>query len=330
MDLLATTPTSTLLNYSRIHVELSSKCTLKCPRCPRTELHPDNLNKDITLEEFRRAFTPGLLSQVNDLTFCGNVGDPIYNRDFLEIVEYIKTHSHCRLVIVTNGSYKHTSWWEELGSMLTRYDQVTFSIDGWDQASNEQYRVNSDFDSIIDGARSLRKSSRVHMNWSAIYFKFNEKNFAWIKDLAKDVGFDTFEAVRSSKFNGRYEVNGVDNLKPVDFYVTTGQYQVHTETINPEFKMPIIMNLYRNVHPWARCVNWQKEMFINIDGLVFPCPWFASGYQENDFVEKYQDQINIKTRSLIEILEDPLWEELLTRFEIAPLDICKIKCYAQQ
>ena len=79
-----------LFNYQSIHVELSSKCTLKCPRCPRTELKPEQLNREITLDEFQRAFSSDLLREIQEITFCGDVGDPIYARDFLPIIELSK------------------------------------------------------------------------------------------------------------------------------------------------------------------------------------------------------------------------------------------------
>ena len=325
MDSQVTTPTSALLSTKRIHIELSSKCTLKCPRCPRTELNPDNLNREISLAEFQRAFTPDTLAEIQEITFCGDVGDPIYARDFLPIVEYIKqARFNVSLVIVTNGSYKSTAWWQELGMYLRINDKITFSVDGWDQASNEQYRVNSDFDSIVAGACALRRVTKAQMNWSAIYFKFNESKMPWIQDLARDLGFDTFEAVLSTKFDNQYLVDGVDSLKPVGGYVATGKYEVLQEKLNSN--VPVVLYDKRQRHNWARCANWEVPMFINVDGYVFPCPWFNSGYLENDFFEKHQEQLSIKHRTLKEIVEDPLWDEMYTRFEIAPLDICKLKC----
>jgi MoaA/NifB/PqqE/SkfB family radical SAM enzyme len=325
MDIQVTTPTSRLLSHRRIHIELSSKCTLKCPRCPRTELHPDSLNKEITLLEFQRAFTPDLLKEIQEITFCGDIGDPIYARDFLPIVEYIKrSRFNVSLVIVTNGSYKPESWWQELGMYLRPNDKVTFSVDGWDQASNEQYRVNSDFDSIVAGARALRRVTKAQMNWSAIYFRFNEDKMPWIQDLARELGFDTFEAVLSTKFDNQYLVNGVDPLKPLGGWVATGKYEVMQEKLKSG--ITVIFYETRQRHSWARCANWDIPMFVNVDGYVFPCPWFNSGYLENDFFEKHREQLSIKHRTLKEIIDDPLWDEMYTRFEIAPLDICKLKC----
>lgn len=325
MGLQLTTPISTLFSTEEIHIELSSKCTLKCPRCPRTELKPEQLNREISLNEFMSAFSPETLSSIGRVVFCGDVGDPIYAKDFLEIVKYIKDSSNTSISIVTNASYKDEDWWTRLGSLLDRHDRITFSVDGWDQKSNEKYRVNCDFESIVNGARAFRKASQCRMNWSAIYFSFNENDFYWIEELARDLGFDTFESVRSSKFDGRYLVNGIDLLKPKqEHFSNSTAYKKQKKYLTPAV---VDITLRKtNAHPWAKCLRWSKELFISVDGLVFPCPWFNSGYQNNDFVQKYKDKLNIKTRPLTDILNDPLWDEFLTRIELMPLDVCRIKC----
>ena len=76
-----------LFNYQNIHIELSSKCVLKCPRCPRTELLLDTLNQEVSLEEFKVGFPISTLSKIKHILFCGDIGDPIYATEFLEIVE---------------------------------------------------------------------------------------------------------------------------------------------------------------------------------------------------------------------------------------------------
>lgn len=312
-----------MFNFNEIHIEVSSKCTLKCPRCPRTEFKPEQLNQEISLAEFRSAFPVTVLANIQTFLFCGDVGDPIYATEFLDIIEYLKINSKA-VRIVTNGSYKSHEWWTKLGCMLTVRDHVTFSVDGWDQASNEQYRVNSNFTSICNGLTSLRAVSKCQITWSAIVFKFNEDNLTTIKGLASDLGADHFQTVNSTKFDGRYLVNGVDLLKPT-VVNPTNLYIKDLASLN-ERVMPIVFRERVNRHHWAKCINWETNPFINVDGLVFPCAWFSSGYQENDFVQKHKDKLSIKTRSLADIIADPIWEEFQTRLELFPLEICKIKC----
>jgi MoaA/NifB/PqqE/SkfB family radical SAM enzyme len=305
-------------------VELSSKCTLKCPRCPRTELRPDNLNEEFKFSEFKTAFAD-VINDVKKFVFCGDIGDPIYCTDLIEIVEYIKNNSNACISIITNGSYKKQEWWVELGKHLTDRDTVTFSIDGWDQASNEKYRVNCDWDSIMVGINALREHSQCRLKWSAICFSFNERDMNKIMDTAKELAFDEFQYVLSTKFDGRYSINGVDPLKPRVAFSRTGQY-ASTSLILDRAAPLYHTTTQPNKHEWAKCIRCEKEMFVNVEGLVFPCPWFNSGYQENDFVEKYKDQLNIKKRPLHEVLNDTLWDEFVTRIETMPLEVCKIKC----
>lgn len=267
-----------------------------------------------------------MLDTVKKFVFCGDIGDPIYCTDLIKIVEFIKQNSNACIVIVTNGSYKKEDWWKELGKHLTHLDTISFSIDGWDQQSNEQYRVNSDWDSIMLGIKTLREHSGCRLKWSTICFSFNEDHITKISDHAKELGFDEFQYVLSSKFDGRYAVNGVDLLKPKAGFSNTGQYVANSTVFR---RLPPLYGMILNAknHEWAKCIKCEKEMFVNVEGLVFPCPWFNSGYQENDFVEKYKDRLNIKQRSLKEVLADPMWDEFVTRLETMPLEVCKIKCY---
>ena len=61
------------------HIEISSKCTLRCPRCTRQEVPEGLVNKELRLPFFRKNFTPEFINEhVEKITFCGDDGDPIY------------------------------------------------------------------------------------------------------------------------------------------------------------------------------------------------------------------------------------------------------------
>ena len=153
------------------HIEISSKCTLRCPRCARQEVPESLINTELDLAFFQRNFTEEFIkSDVEKITFCGDDGDPIYAHDLLPVIQHFKQHKNVEIVIVTNGSYKKSAWWQELASLLTVKDSVHFSIDGYDNDSNNLYRVNSDYDSIINGIKTLRQHSHCQIVWAAIAF----------------------------------------------------------------------------------------------------------------------------------------------------------------
>ena len=61
------------------HIEISSKCTLRCPRCARTEVPNSLINTELRLDFFKKNFTPEFIqNHVEKITFCGDDGDPIY------------------------------------------------------------------------------------------------------------------------------------------------------------------------------------------------------------------------------------------------------------
>ena len=184
------------------HFEVSGKCTLKCPRCPRTELKLPWLNQELSLKDFARIFTPGVLSQIKYLLFCGHTGDPIYAKDFLEIVEYIKQNSQTTIKIVTNGSYKKEDWWIQLGQLLDHNDSITFSIDGLEDTNNI-YRINSNWQKIMENAQAyINAGGRAR--WKFLVFQHNEHQIEQARELSKQLGFKDFiiEYTSRSWFSG--------------------------------------------------------------------------------------------------------------------------------
>lgn len=317
-----------LFNYKSVHLEISSKCVLKCPRCPRTELDLDTLNQEVTLSDFKSGFPVDTINKIEHFIFCGDIGDPIYATEFLEIVEYIKQNSNSRIRIITNGSYKKAEWWQQLGALLDYNDQVTFSVDGWDNESNNLYRVNSDFDSIVLGIKELRANSECSIQWSAIYFAFNQDKINDMRIMAQELGCNKFQTVKSSKFDGRYSVNGVDILKPMDKLVAESLvYMPTVDILNQGKYIPVVAVQPQQGHKWAKCLNYKKDLFIGVDGLLTPCPWFNSGYHDNDFLSTNKDKLSIKNRSFFDIINDTaLWDQLILRFDTNPLEICQLKC----
>lgn len=316
-----------LLSPSNLHIELTSRCVLKCPRCPRTELDLDYLNREIDIETFQRVFPDEALRSIDRILFCGHTGDPIYANSLIPAIKHIKNNPRIQITIVTNGSYRKEEFWQELGSVLTTDDMVVFSVDGWDQDSNNLYRVNSDFGSIIEGIRTLRQASDCKIKWSSIYFKFNQDRTTAMETLARDLGCDFFECVRSSKFDGRYAVNGIDTLKPADtLTASTLVYERDVKSFSGR-EIPINISTPKNNHAWARCANHAKELFLDVRGLLLPCAWFTGDYQDNPFLEQYRDRLSIYNRSFLDILNDQdLWAALSESWHHDPLPICRLKC----
>lgn len=184
---------------------------------------------ELSLDFIKTHWPKSRVNQMERLLLCGGEGDPIYNSSFLEIVNYFKTTKpELEIVIVTNGSYRQESWWQELKGILNAYDSLVFSIDGWDQDSNQQYRVNCDWDSIVRAVQIMSKS-RALVHWSTILFRFNQGNIEKIRRLAKELGADRHTLVKSSLFGYRIHryidsTLGYDPLEPDKSYLNSLDY----------------------------------------------------------------------------------------------------------
>ena len=79
------------------HIEISSKCTLRCPRCPRQEIPDTLVNTELDLKFFQNNFTPEFITEhLEKITFCGDDGDPIYAHDLIPVIAVSYTHLRAR------------------------------------------------------------------------------------------------------------------------------------------------------------------------------------------------------------------------------------------
>lgn len=320
------------------HIEISSKCTLRCPRCARQEVPDSLVNTELNLEFFKRNFTEKfILDNLEKITFCGDDGDPIYAHDLITVIEYIKTIKPVEIVIITNGSYKKPEWWAELGRVLTEQDTVHFSIDGYDNLSNNLYRVNSDFVSIIQGIESLRAVSLCRLVWAAIAFKFNETQIDYMKSLANKLGIDAFQLTLSTKFGKIYPGYGlIDPLQPSDRYVSSSHRFERDVTVLSERGLnntvkQINLDLYKTTKPQGDvvpnviplCEIGNKGLYIDAQGRLFPCCWVANRYTHNTEWQEIAKNFNLHTRTLTEVVTDKFWDR---DFKAFSWQECRTKC----
>ena len=302
------------------HIEISSKCTLKCPRCPRQEVPDTLVNTELKLDFFKSNFPKAFVKQnIEKLTFCGDDGDPIYAHDFIEVIEYFKSiKPEIAIVIVTNGSYKNEVWWTRLAELLDEQDQIHFSIDGWDHKSNNEYRINSNWSSIITGVTTINDKSKCYTVWDAIGFKFNEDKIEDMKAYAKELGFDAFQLTKSTKFGKIYEDSyGKDDaLQPSDKLLSSSHRferevfkLTDKEILEPWMRTNIRLfeesNLVGNERPLCHIGN--KGSYINARGEFYPCCWVATRYGHNDKWRDVGKKYNLHEKKLPKVVRDSFW-----------------------
>jgi len=327
------------LAWDHWHIEPSSICTLKCPRCPRAEISESLLNRQLTLKFFQDQIGSHVVEKIKKITFCGNDGDPIYCRDLIEICRWLKkVNPKIHLVIVTNGSYKSPDWWKELAAVLDEHDEINWSIDGWDQTSNERYRVNCDWPSIMQGISTFKSvNSLAYCVWATIAFRFNQDHLEHIKSLAVKKNMDLFQLTKSTKFSSHYPAayGQDDPLQPThDSLVSSGQrFERVTEQLTTRHRpgddlKQIFLNrandLIKEKKYSGICMIGNKGVFVNSQGEFYPCCWTANRYQHNEtWITMAKQRFNLNQRTFMEIISDDFWTTDFLQFDSLE---CTTKC----
>jgi MoaA/NifB/PqqE/SkfB family radical SAM enzyme len=324
-----------MIAWDHWHIEPSSICTLKCPRCPRAEIPESLLNRQLTLKFFQTQLGADTIKQIKKITFCGNDGDPIYCRDFLDICEWIKqVNPTIQLVLITNGSHKQINWWQRLANIFDANDEIHWSIDGWDQESNQQYRINSDWESIMSGITTFAQhNTGTYRTWATIAFRFNEDHLIRIKTMALAAGFDSYQLTKSTKFGSKYPTYGVnDPLEPVNAQMISSGHrferiiQALTTKTKPGNELKkIFLQRAENLKKYSGiCLIGNKGVFLNSQGEFYPCCWTANRYEHNQsWHTRAQTQFNLNNRSFQEIIADQFWSTEFLEFNSME---CQTKC----
>lgn len=187
-----------------LHIEASSVCNAACPMCPR-EINPlFNKSTDaisITLEQIQEKFDVDFIKQLELVYLCGSYGDPAACPDCIKILKYLReVNDRVCLGLHSNGGLRNTKWWEELGKILSRTgDYCRFGIDGL-KDTNHIYRVNTDFDKVMDNAQAFISSGGQAV-WEFIVFEHNEHQVEEARRMSKELGFVDFIEKVSRRFS---------------------------------------------------------------------------------------------------------------------------------
>lgn len=291
-----------------LHLELTNKCILKCPKCARTNFI-DKFgidkwqNQDLSLADLKQFVDVPLAGK--QLTLCGNYGDPIYYPDLFDLIAWAKSEN-AMVKVITNGSRKDAAWWQTLNNLLTADDCVSFSIDGIPD-NFTQYRVNANWDSIKTGIEVI-VSGAAHTVWKYIPFLFNQHSIDDARALCASLGIDEFLISPSDRWE-----NMSDPLMPTDY-------------IGPR-KESIIQwhngSRANGVDPM--CTKMYNQHYISAAGFYMPCCFVGDHrfYYKSEFY-KNRSAYDITTTTLTQVLATS--NAFYNNIELAPLAVCTFNC----
>jgi MoaA/NifB/PqqE/SkfB family radical SAM enzyme len=189
------------LNKS-INLDLTNKCSLKCPGCARQSFYEGkNIpGCDIDIESWEK-----ITDYFDKILLCGQVSDPTFHNDFFNLLK-IAMRKNVSLVISVAASFRPQSWFTRAFLMTKDHDvEWIFGIDGL-PADSSKYRVNQDGEKLFNIMKRCASMGNK-TTWQYIVFNYNEKDIDTCMSMAKAMNIK-FKKIISSRW-----VN-IEYLKP--------------------------------------------------------------------------------------------------------------------
>lgn len=331
-------------------LEITSYCNAACPQCPRND-QGMGINPHMPLAHLERhvidkTFTSALCKRLRQIFFCGSYGDPIMHPNFLDILRDFRVKNPTLwLYVHTNGGVHDSAYWREVAMIMDGYGQVDFGIDGLVDTLH-LYRQNVDFAQVMANAAAfIRSGGRAQ--WNFIVFEHNQHQLDAARELSHKMGFHDFLARRTGRFMdhsnltelAEWLVKGPKQqylLRPTSDYLQQNRSMTSLPKLKKQF--PIIREYFDTTEITCDALLGHK-VAINVEGLVLPCNFFNHNlydkrFYEHDalpranqlsfsggqnhvrkFLESYGlDAFNIKHRSLEDIFQVKMWQDLVDSF----------------
>lgn len=291
-----------------VQIDHTSKCNLTCPQCARVyngEKNPEMPIGELTLNDYQAFFNETLIKNVTQITQCGNYGDVVASTNILECLNWLRENgSNARFNIMTNGSLRKTSWWQDLASIVDGKGKVVFSIDGL-KDTNHLYRVGSNFDIIMENAKAyINAGGRAR--WDYLVFAHNEHQVEEAKQIAIDMGFSEFNVKKTNRFINEKNYQGWVKTELTEPVLKKERQFVTTDDSTTSIVAPIVKhmiqtptrkeyqaessnqfdNIVKEHGSWQSYIDKtgidckfrkQRAVFLDFEARVWPCTWTASG-----------------------------------------------------
>jgi radical SAM protein with 4Fe4S-binding SPASM domain len=234
-----------------ISFELTNHCNLRCPECTSGSGLMKRESGFMDIELYKR-----VISELKPYLYYINLyfqGEPMIHPQFFAFSEYT---CNINTVVSTNGHYLSP---DNSGRLVrSGITKLIVSLDGMDQSTYSEYRINGDFRRVTEGIRNItiaRKkfNSSMKLEIQFLVNKFNEHQIPLAEKFAREEGADL--KLKSMQI---ITDDGKDKWLPLDNRFR--RYKKETDGIfGIKSTMP------------DRCLRLWFNPVITWDGRVIPC-----------------------------------------------------------
>lgn len=266
-------------------MEVANQCNLSCKYCNRNSCGIEEVK--FLEPKTLKVYLENIISINNNAPVLINLtgGEPLLNERIEELFEIIRKYD-CRISLSTNGLLLT----DEKADLIKEYcDFVMLSLDSKDKELNDRIRGKGAYDAVINSAK-MCKEREIPFFISATPTKYNleslDKLISFVYDLEAD-GFLINEPILMDKKGNSLEEHfsySLDKLEKKKAFLRKrtaiiNSWKNDRLKYNKKNKANLIfiedikrcMNSVFNIVPKANCGAGINEIFIDINGNVYPC-----------------------------------------------------------
>jgi Radical SAM superfamily len=160
---------------TRIELELTTTCNLKCPLCIRNIIDlpaPNQFRELHTIIEQLDSY-----SNLKFITLAGAIAEPTAYPDLLKLISYLKRRN-IEISLYINGDTRTDDYYVKLGVLFRGCaGNIYFTICGSTQELHERYRVGSNLQRVLSRLDIVNRYSNNKGILTWIVFNYNEDDF---------------------------------------------------------------------------------------------------------------------------------------------------------
>lgn len=238
-----------------ISIEPTTTCNLKCPQCPSGLRQFTRPTGNLELDVNDRILSQ-LGSQLQHINYYFQ-GEPFIHPQFLELVKAARKKN---IYVVTSTNAHFISPATAIKIIESDLSEIIISIDGMNQESYAEYRINGKLSKVIEGTKNLIEAkSKLNKPNPIVVFQFlvtkhNETEIDQLYALADELNIDEVRL----KTVQIYDFESGNDLIP-----TNEKYARYRKNENGEYQLK---SKWKNKcwRMWSSCVfTW--------DGKLVPC-----------------------------------------------------------
>ncbi len=269
----------------KVRIEACSKCQLDCVKC-YMRMDPEGVEKGCKLgclkfSDFKKFIDENNFEEIE----ISNHGEIFLNPELEKIIKYAYK-KNIRLYAGNGVNLNYLP--DKIAEALVKYEfgSMDVSIDGASQETYKIYRVNGNFDKVIENVEKINfykkkyKSELPILNWKFIVFGHNEHEIPLAKKMAKKLKMNI-----SFTPNCEPEYSPLKNEKKV-----IKQTGLSTMDLSPH----VMLDQYNNhKSDWFYCNFLWEEPQINWDGKILGCcSLYSDDFGGNAFKDGFLKAMN--------------------------------------